>query len=167
MVAVTFSYQAVESHCNEVIGRRGRGRTLSIDRKAGPKELTPEEIERQLSTEEKLLKAMPWALGLVPIPRSIRAWQDFKKLGKARDAIIHFKSHETSGPPPLSRDSMAATFLREQPALYPRAALAVLRYYAEDSGMDWLTFAEERGKGIPTFTIRKPKSGNKTGNKPG
>jgi hypothetical protein len=58
MIAVTFSFQALECFCNHSIARKMTG-TITLARRRGDETLTAEEVERNISTEEKLATVLP------------------------------------------------------------------------------------------------------------
>ena len=90
MIAVTFSYQAIEVFCNHTIAREIKEAT-EVKRRKKRVILSPLELERQLSTEEKISLILPKIKGL-PTPKGKRPWEAFKKLKEARDSTIHMKN---------------------------------------------------------------------------
>lgn len=58
MAAAVFSFQCVEVHANQAIARLAR-QPLNIVRRKRTVTLTPTELERQLSTDEKLTVILP------------------------------------------------------------------------------------------------------------
>jgi hypothetical protein len=58
MIAVTFSFQALEAFANQQIQARLKG-TYTVQRRSGPKDLSADELERELATEEKLATVLP------------------------------------------------------------------------------------------------------------
>lgn len=86
--SVIAAYTAIEAFANEVIPddfcytreRNGVAETLRKDA-----------IERRLALSEKLGVVIPEALKIAS-PRSHRSWQDFHRLEKMRDRLIHMKS---------------------------------------------------------------------------
>lgn len=131
MVIVAFSFQALEAYCNEVIAEKLTG-TFTVQRRKGPVGMTPEELERNLSTDEKLATVLPALLG-VASPTGTKVWQDFAALKVARDATIHIKSADSRPkvtPTGGIQDSLFGDFLYSDVGAFPRAAIAMIRYFA-------------------------------------
>ena len=57
--------------------------------------MTADELERNLTTKEKLATILPALVG-VPNPKGKKVWQDFAALKDARDATIHIKSKDAN-----------------------------------------------------------------------
>jgi hypothetical protein len=89
MIALTFSFQALEVFCNAIIGREMKG-THTIKRKNVYEALSPSRVERELSTEYKLKEVLPTVLS-VKSPKGTRVWSRFTKLKNARDGSVHCK----------------------------------------------------------------------------
>lgn len=94
---VLFSYTAIEGAINELI----EPSSTYLRRKSGkpPVLLTGAEIERKISLDEKLKKALPAILGK-PSPAGASLWVEYSELQDIRDRLIHLKSldRKASGP---------------------------------------------------------------------
>lgn len=131
MVIVAFSFQALEAYCNEVIAKDVTG-TFTVQRRKGPVAMTADELERNLSTEEKLATVLPAVVG-VPNPKGTKVWQDFAALKDARDTTIHIKSMDANPkvtPTTGIQDTLFGDFLYGDVGTFPRAAVAMIRYFA-------------------------------------
>lgn len=131
MVIVAFSFQALEAYCNEVIAERVTG-TLAVRRRKDTVAMTAPELERLLKTEEKLTTILPDVLG-VPTPKGTRVWEDFVALKRARDATIHIKSMDQNPkvtPTERIQDTLFGDFLYGDVPAFPRAAVAMVHYFA-------------------------------------
>jgi hypothetical protein len=131
MTVLTFSFQAMEAFCNEVISykvtatypRRHRGVTSHVD---------ADELERVASTEEKLATILPDLLG-VPTRKGTALGEAFVKLKRARDATIHIKSRD-SAPRVAQRSdldfrTLFHQFLGADPFEWIKTAVAMIDYF--------------------------------------
>ena len=91
MVVSAFSFQALEVFCNQSIGRSVK-EPIVVKRRGKRVSLTAEELERQLSTNEKLSQVLPGVFD-IPTPKGKKAWEPFKELQESRDSAIHLKSN--------------------------------------------------------------------------
>jgi hypothetical protein len=142
MIAVSFSYQALETYANDMISRRLRNRTVSIVHRRKVVELGAAELERKLSTSEKYELVIPLILDTA-LPKSSPLWQRFRTLEKARDSTIHLKSHELAGRGGnTDRSSLFYNLLHTDPRSFPRIAIDMMRYFIEVNTEPWLAYAE-------------------------
>jgi hypothetical protein len=66
-------------------------------------------------------------------------WERYVQLRRLRDASVHFKSrHQWSTAGATFDESPYAYFVQEPPLSIPRAALAVLRYFALPHELVWV-----------------------------
>jgi hypothetical protein len=148
MVAVTFSFQALEAYGNSVIAQKVED-TYPFSRKRGEViELTAIELERQASTEQKLAEILPKLLN-VSSPRGKTVWQNFKLLKEKRDATIHIKSTDQSPkvtrPENLDRTTLFIGFLDADILSWPKSAVQLIHYFARrDMVAGWLEHELER-----------------------
>ncbi|MEW9798883.1 hypothetical protein [Alteromonas sp. CYL-A6] len=135
MAAVTFSFQALELFCNHTISRHLK-EGMEMKRKKKREFMSPSELERQISTDEKLSVVVPKALK-VSTPKGKRPWESFKKLKQARDATIHMKYSDQQI---MDKDTLFFQFLNtEDVYIFPEAAAQMLRWFAKDKEPRWLT----------------------------
>ena len=132
MMAITFSFLALECFCNETIDAsfaNGLTGPLKISRRDGEKIMAAEELERQLSTEEKLATVLPQILAKES-PKGRKEWEGFIRLKEARDATVHLKSRDqyTRGAH-LKDSSLFFHFLNRETVGYPRAAIAMIWHF--------------------------------------
>jgi hypothetical protein len=135
MISVAFSYQALEVFSNHTIARDQKG-SMVVKRRKKRAVLAPIELERHLSTEEKLTIVLP-KIKNVPTPKGKHSWQLFKKLKHARDATIHLKYRDQQA---VDRDSLFFVFLNEDPESFPRAAVEIILYFNPSDAPRWLQF---------------------------
>jgi hypothetical protein len=144
MTALTFSFQALEAYCNEVISDKVTAQYLFKNRR-GTRSFTASEVERCLSTEEKLGVVLPDLLD-IPTPKGTRMWQDFARLKELRDATVHIKSRDSvprvMKPSDLDEATLFVRFLDIDVASFPKAAVSLIAYLADRHVMfPWITYA--------------------------
>jgi hypothetical protein len=125
MIAVTFSFQALEAFSNQEIQTRLKG-TYSIERKGEMKALTADELERELKTSEKLATVLPDLLK-VKTPKGTKTWERFVKLKRVRDSTIHLKQRDAQSK--LDMESLYFQFLNHNAKDFPKAALAMVQHF--------------------------------------
>jgi hypothetical protein len=140
IISVTMSFQAIEVFANAIIGRRASG-TILVRRRAGDKNLSAIDAERELSTEEKLGQVLPGLMG-VPCPRDKRAWQSFKILKRGRDATVHLKSQDIYTRNNVDRESLFFYFLNHDLRTFPSAAINTMSYFFPQQLPRWLQHAK-------------------------
>lgn len=116
--AVVFSYRAVEAFCNASIPPEYMYRKTNS--KGITEEYRKEQIERWVSTSEKVAAILPEVLGCPP-PTNEQFWQQFKKLESLRNEIIHSKS--SSGAATLSE------LFSERCDEYIKSSVSLLDYF--------------------------------------
>jgi len=153
MGAVIFSFQALESYANQVIAEGfGEHGKFTIDRRRGPVTLGTQDLQRDLSTEEKYAVVLPHLFS-VELARSGKIWSGFKRLKKVRDAVIHLKSHD--GHPRggvLDEQSLYYHLLNQAPKSFPRTALDLISHFLGDSPPTWIGIARSRLRSSPGKT---------------
>jgi hypothetical protein len=137
------SFQAIEAFANETIARLLKG-TIPFDRRDGSKTLNAEEIERKVSTSEKIATVLPKILD-GPSIKGRHEWQLFIDLKDVRDASTHFKSGDQY---PLSgkvgKDSLYYILMNSDPHKFPLTALRVIwRLLATYEKPRWLSHLGE------------------------
>jgi hypothetical protein len=144
MIAATFSYQALETYANETIEQQLRdGKTLLLQRRKGSEELDAESLQKDVSTEEKIATVVPM-LRQLPLDKGGKMWQQFTILRRVRDSIIHLKSTDHYRPGETDRETVFYRLLKNDPRLYPRTSLAIMRHFSGGAELSWLKYAEER-----------------------
>lgn len=136
MIVAVFSFQALESYCNQTIADKLKG-TFPIERgrrrNAKVIPMTATEIERQVSTEEKLGVVLPGVLKIAS-PRGKKVWQNFVTLKGARDSTIHLKAldqyRRVERVEDLDIGSLFDRFLHDDLSAIPKSAVAMIYYFA-------------------------------------
>lgn len=141
MVAVTFSYQAMEAWSNQVIEQSVVG-THEVKRKKVVNHWTGPEIERNCSTEEKLGTIIP-EVTKFQTPRGSKNWQRLKHLKELRDSTIHLKSGDQYVRGASSETTLYSRLLAADPLEFPRTAIAIIKHFSgKPEGQEWLAGAE-------------------------
>jgi hypothetical protein len=125
------SYAAVEAFCNSTIIDKAPP-SLTLKRRDGDEKLTPEDVERKVSTDEKLKRILPDLVGL-PTPAGKLLWEKYIRLKNLRDAVTHFKRRDQAR---LAGNTHEPTALlqswRTDPYALPETAMEVVRYFHPD-----------------------------------
>ncbi|WP_348236472.1 hypothetical protein [Vibrio parahaemolyticus] len=142
MVAVTFAFQTLELFCNHSISRN-MTQGMEVKRRKSRLHMSPSELERQLSTEEKLALVLPKVLKK-STPKGKQPWELYKKLKIARDSTIHMKYTDQQV---LSHDTLYFQFLNNSDVtIYPKAAINMLLWFTSGAVPRWLEkLAAENG----------------------
>jgi hypothetical protein len=131
MISITFSFQALETFCNWEIADKVKG-TITVKRSKGDEDLIADELERKLSTEEKLHLILPSLFGTAS-PKGRKVWENFKKLKHARDSIVHIKASDQypnrSNLETVDQDSLYFVFLNNKMTDFSKAAIELIRYF--------------------------------------
>lgn len=136
MVAVFFSYQAIEAFCNEEILRISPA-VIEVKGKKGKELLEKREAERQLSTSDKLGNVLPKILNVSTI-KGNRLWEKFLDLEHIRNAVVHLKNQTVQNiNSPNSAEQTLLTLLAKDACLWPRATLQILEHFVRDPIPDW------------------------------
>jgi hypothetical protein len=94
MITVTFSINALEVHCNQVIADElDDGKTYHRRTAQGESDIGAKALQRKATLEEKLTQVLPHLL-LIDGPDKNALWPHFKTLKRARDSTIHMKAEE-------------------------------------------------------------------------
>lgn len=144
MIAATFSYQSLETYANIVIEEQLQdAATLTLERHKGPISLNAAALQREASTEEKIASVLPTLLS-IPFDKRDKLWQKFTILRKVRDSIVHLKSHDHHVRGEVDKQTVFYRLLNNDPRLYPRTALEVMRLFSGGANLSWLAHAEQR-----------------------
>ena len=140
MISATFSFRSIEAFCNHAIGRNLNA-PLAVKTRRGEELLSVDDLERKLSTEEKIGDVLPKILG-VPTPRGKAVWHSLKQLQKVRDSIIHLKRFDQNPMSDIDKQSLFFQLLNHNPIVFPDTAIALVSYfYNEKQRPRWLSMA--------------------------
>lgn len=124
MVSAVFSYQAIEAFANQVIARE-LNQSLEVNCRGKKQLLTPEQLERQLATGEKLAQVLP-IVRSVKSPKGTALWERFNELELARDSTIHLKVKDQYA---KSKESLFFQMLTATTTDFPGIAADVVSHY--------------------------------------
>ena len=142
MLASVFSFQSLESYANQVISRVLRT-PYTLQRKKDTVTVSPEELERVASTDEKLAVVLP-ALTEVSSPKGKKVWERYKALKEVRDSTVHLKSRDHYVRGRLDRDSLYHKFLTITAKEFPKSAIAMIEHFSASSPDRWLEYSRDR-----------------------
>lgn len=141
-VAAVFSVQSLEAYCNYKIALTLNSK-VKVERRGVLVELSAEEAERQLSTDEKLGTTLPGLLG-VESPRGRAEWESYVHLRRLRDSTVHIKSHHQWTLASRNfTESPYSWFVHESPLQMPLSAIRMLRRFAIEHERAWLDNAQQ------------------------
>lgn len=143
MIAVTFSFQALETFCNDMIAKNLKG-TYSLQRRNSVKKVSADELQRIPPTEEKLSTILPDILK-IESPKSKKVWQNFKELKRTRDTTIHLKTYDAYSQGKIDKESLFYEFFRTEADEFPRFALEMIKFFtnSKEAG-PWLELARNQ-----------------------
>lgn len=145
MVSVTFSYQAIESFCNEIVSEKVTG-TFPLAPKKQKKKIrhySAAELQGEVSVERKLRSVLPQLFG-VPSPENEQMWTGFSALQRVRNTLIHLKSNDEYKQK-VDKESLFFEFFRTEPFQYPHAATCILEYFKDHcQGTEWIENARRQ-----------------------
>lgn len=141
ILASTFSFQSLESFCNHIISRRLNS-PLKIRRHRILEEMSPDDIQRKLSTRDKLNRVLPQILKTAS-PKNRPLWRRFSKLQSIRDAAIHLKGHDQYPQAGVTEEPLFHRLLNLDPSEFPETAIVVLKHFyrSKDEYPRWLRLA--------------------------
>jgi hypothetical protein len=139
MAAIVFSHTAIEAFANEEIPEdyeypaQRRSGLLVVLRKAS--------IEREVDLSEKLSTILP-AVKKVPSPKGTKTWEDFVRLKRMRDRLVHMKSADraASKDQNLFPDSIWSQLLAPVQPNYPLIAKQVIAIFKDPEETHWLKY---------------------------
>jgi hypothetical protein len=126
MIAISFSYQALETFSNDMIVSNLKG-TYQLNRRGNLVEVSVDELQRETSTEEKLATILPDLLKKES-PKGKVVWQDFKELKHIRDSIIHLKPNYQARVD-IDIELIFCEFLRFEVDKFPKASFKMIEYF--------------------------------------
>ena len=142
MAAAVFSFQCVEAYANQTIARLA-AQPMDVVRRKGTERLTPAELERHLSTDDKLTQVLPRLLN-VQSPKGRGVWAGYRDLKEVRDSTVHLKSADHYVRGKIDKETLYYRLLNRTATIFPRTAAHVVRYFSGNTSERWLEAAEAR-----------------------
>jgi hypothetical protein len=144
MACSNTSFQAIEAFANEMIGRYFK-KPIILKRAKGPETFDSDQLQRHVSTEEKIATVLPLLLNKPSLKGRVE-WQHFKELKEVRDAAVHFKSDDQYPPNGTTdKESLHYLLLTREPNRYPEAASRMIwALRVETETPRWLTHLAEK-----------------------
>lgn len=136
MVVVTFSLQALEVFCNDMIAKKIKGK-YRLQRNDKVLKLSANRLQRKATIEEKLAIILPEILG-VNSPKHKKVWKNFKELKRLRNTAIHLKAHE-SYTTKVDEETLFYEFFMAEADEFPRFALEMIEFFSDSKEVNlWL-----------------------------
>jgi hypothetical protein len=143
LAAANSSFHSIEAFANATIARLLTG-TMLVQRRNGPQQMSAEDIERQISTSEKIATILPALLNASSM-KGGREWQQFDKLKDVRDASTHFKSGDQyPGSGKAEKGSLYDVLLNSAPREFPLTAVRVILKIGATPQPRWLSHLIEK-----------------------
>jgi len=141
-IALMFSIQALEAYCNYKVAYM-LNKDFPIERRNKPVLLSPTEVQRNLSLDEKLGEVLPRLLNLAT-PKGGSVWKNYIDIRRLRDDIVHIKSHHqwTSFPGDFQK-SPYTWCVHQPPSSILLPGIEMLQYFASDHELKWLDGARK------------------------
>lgn len=160
MVAVTFSVQALEMFCNDVIDRQVTECYQWPPQAVGSSRcLTAASLQRQASLTDKLADIVPALLGIRAPEKGVRLWSDFQRLIKLRNRVVHPKGHDQrfsrSSGRRIDDSSMWHAMLNSDVPTMPRTTVSMLHFLTHgDQVPDWTRRPDWLEPALGSYGIR-------------
>jgi len=143
MVAVTFSFQALETFSNTIIVEKLK-HIYHLKRRKKVLKLSAEELQREASIEEKLGVILPEILS-TKTPKGEKVWQDFKDLKGVRDTTIHMKALDADSGVNIDKETFFYKLLHVEAKEFPEAAISMMTFFFKDDQLPrWLMSARDK-----------------------
>lgn len=142
MIAVSFSFQALEAFANQVIVMSLQG-TMEVERRKEMVQWTAGDIERKCTTEEKLATILP-TLSRIASPKGTKLWERFVELKAMRDGTMHLKELNQYVRGTEDQQTLYYHFLNSDPKRHPQHAMEMIRYFTLPGRDAWLRAAEDQ-----------------------
>lgn len=143
MITVAFSFQALETFCNDIIANKLSG-TYQLKRRNNSLEVSADELQRIATTEEKLATVLPDVLGLKS-PKGKKVWQNFRELKRVRDTTIHLKSRDVYNHGNIDKESLFYQFFKLKVDKFPKFAFEMINYFTNSEQVPrWFKLAQDQ-----------------------
>lgn len=142
MAAAVFSFQCIEVHANQAIATLAK-QAIDVPRRRGVERLEPEELERHLSTDEKVTLVLPGLTSAKSLKKT-QYWASYRALKEVRDSTVHLKSANQYVRNKVDKSSVYHRLLNHAPLTFPSTAINVVRHFSAPGPERWVEAAAER-----------------------
>lgn len=149
MAAAVFSFQVIEVYSNQTIARLAKF-PMTVSRRKVEVTLSPAELERQLSTDEKMTVVLPHLVSAKSLKKT-PVWASYRELKEIRDSTVHLKSIDQYVRNQIDKSSLYHRLLNQSPTTFPRTAISVIKHFSSPVPDRWVEAADVR-----LARIRKP-----------
>lgn len=128
ITCVSGAFSSIEAFCNRMIIDHAKG-DLAVKRNKVKEKLSPEDVVRWVSIEQKLKRIVPDLCG-VSTPADKAIYGQFVRIKELRDSVTHFKRHDEARLAGELHEPTALfkLFLSDQFAI-PENALALIKHF--------------------------------------
>jgi hypothetical protein len=148
MITAVFAFQSIELFANHNIWNKVKA-PLTIQRKNKKSKLTPDQLERSLSTDDKISQVLP-QLFQTSIDATSDLWTRYTSLKKMRDSIVHLKSKDHYIRGKIDEDSIYYKCLNVDPIELPWTSVSLMRFFVKHGEQRWLDASEDYLKAVAT-----------------
>jgi hypothetical protein len=146
MITVVFAFQSIELFANHSIWNKAKG-PLTIQRDGKNKTFTLDQVERRLSTDEKIVQVLPQLMHK-KIDDKSELWKRYASLKKVRDSVVHLKSGDHYVRGKIDVDSVYYNCLKVDPVVFPSTCVSLMRHFISRGDQRWLDAAEDYLKAV-------------------
>jgi hypothetical protein len=161
ITCVSGAFSAVEAFCNRIIIDHAK-EDLIVKRNKVKENLSPEDVVRWVSIEQKVKRIVPDLCG-VPTPAGKAVYGQFLRIKELRDSITHFKRHDEARLMGQLHEPTALfkLFLSDQYAI-PENALALIEHFGSTTiqsprwtkNPEWVRPTEVNAKGLGAWEAK-------------
>lgn len=137
IACIVFAYTAIEAFANESIPDEFEYRRENPGGKF-TELYGKDQIERNVSLDDKLDKVLPLIFD-VPSPKGTKQWEDYVRLTRIRNRLIHLKSKDLrpSGPDDAS-EYLWTHILAEHVTSFPQYSAIIISHFLQKERPRWL-----------------------------
>lgn len=141
--AVMSSFSALETFCNLTLVERMTA-PRPVKTREGMRDMTAEELERNVGTGEKLKRHVPDVLGVASPAGDSVIWGRYRRLNDVRDELTHFKRGNLST---MDSRSVLHAIAFCDPEDFPETATLLLQRFYPTELPRWFSFDWARRTG--------------------
>lgn len=130
MISVTFSIQALDIFCNEIIAAYVKG-TIPIKQNNKIKNLNKKQLQENLSLKMKIGTVLPKIFS-ISSPEDLQGkeiWNQYIELDRVRNTTIHLNSITEHSGTDIDKESLFFEFFKTDAKNYPKYTLDIIDYF--------------------------------------